>query len=109
MNFNNTVRSYDDLYSTEFQEKLSGNANAIILDVRTPGEFQSGKIPGAINMDIMSPSFSGAIDSLDKHKIYFVYCRSGARSGQACAMMAGRGYEVFNLAGGIISWDGEID
>ena len=108
MNLNKTVRSYEDLHSRAFQEKLSGNAGAVIIDVRTPEEFEGGKIAEAININVMDPYFAIEIASLDKQKIYFVYCRSGARSGQACALMASKGYEVYNLAGGIMNWDGEI-
>lgn len=108
MNLNKTVRSYEDLYSSEFQEKLNNNPNAIVLDVRTPDEFQSGKLPEAVNINIMDHNFLNNISGLDRSKTYFVYCRSGARSGQACAVMASQGYEVINLAGGIINWNGEV-
>ena len=100
--------SHQDLYSDAFQAKLNGQPDAILLDVRTPDEFNSGKIPGAININVMDSSFIEEISSLDKSKTYFIYCLSGGRSGRACAIMANQGFDVYNLAGGISSWDGEI-
>jgi rhodanese-related sulfurtransferase len=98
----------EDLYSKDFQQKIAETADAVILDVRTEEEFRSGRISDAININVMGGSFIDKVDSLDKSKTYFVYCRSGGRSGQACALMAGRGFNVYNLAGGIMNWSGNI-
>jgi len=109
MNFSGTATKYKNLYAEDFQEKLQEKTNAIIVDVRTPEEFQSGKIPQSINVNIMDRTFLTQVAALDKAKPYFIYCRSGARSGQACAMMSNQGFEVYNLAGGIMGWPGDID
>ena len=70
----------------ELQEQT---LESVILDVRTEEEFESGYIKGALNMDIRGGAdFLASIESLDKSKSYFVYCRSGARSGQACQLMS---------------------
>jgi rhodanese-related sulfurtransferase len=108
MNTIKTSRPYEDLYSREFQRKLAEDPNGILLDVRTPEEFGSERIPESVNVDVMDSSFIEKISSLDKTKTYFVYCRSGGRSGQACAIMAKQGFKVYNLAGGITAWTGEI-
>jgi rhodanese-related sulfurtransferase len=100
--------SYEELYSEIFQQKLSDQPGAILLDVRTSDEFNSGKIPGAININVMENSFLEAISKLDKTKSYFIYCLSGGRSGRACAIMANQGFDVYNLVGGIGSWQGQI-
>jgi len=97
------------LNSREFQLKQTANPKAVILDVRTPSEFLGGKIPGAININVMDVSFMQKINTLDKSKTYFVYCRSGARSNQACTIMASMGFEVYNLKQGISGWTGEIN
>ena len=104
-----TLTKYENLYSHEFEQKLKENPDAILLDVRTVAEFQSERIPNAINMDIMKSDFLEKIGELDKTKTYLVYCRSGARSGQACGYMSGEGLTTFNLAGGIINWRGETE
>ena len=100
-----TLTKYENLYSHEFEKKLKENPDAILLDVRTVAEFQSERIPNAINMDIMKSDFLEKIGELDKTKTYFVYCRSG----QACGHMSGEGLTAFNLAGGIINWRGETE
>ena len=78
--------------------------DAVLIDVRTPAEFNGGKLPGAKNIDIFSKDFLNQIDKLAKDKTYLLYCRSGNRSGQACNIMAGRGFtKLYNLSGGVMS------
>lgn len=101
-------KSYTDLHSADFEKEMANNKDAVVLDVRTKGEFYSGRIPGAVNIDLMSPDFGRKIDALDKEKTYLVYCRSGNRSGEACRVMASKGLRAYNLAGGIISWRGKL-
>ncbi len=92
----------------ELQEQTS---ESVILDVRTAEEFESGYIKGALNMDIRGGAdFLASIESLDKSKSYFVYCRSGARSGQACQLMSQMGFSaVYNLDGGVLAWEGDLE
>jgi rhodanese-related sulfurtransferase len=50
-----------------------------------------------------------AIEQLDPEKSYYVYCRSGNRSGQACAIMNAKGIaKAYNLIGGVMSWEGPL-
>ena len=92
----------------ELQEQTSAS---VILDVRTAEEFESGYIKGALNMDIREGSdFVASIETLDKSKSYFVYCRSGARSWQACQLMSQLGFSaVYNLDGGVLAWEGDLE
>ncbi|MFY8190892.1 MAG: rhodanese-like domain-containing protein [Bacteroidia bacterium] len=96
--------SYEDLSAAAFKETLENTANAVLIDVRTPAEFDGGAIQNAKNIDIMSYEFGQEIAKLSKDKTYMVYCRSGNRSGQACAAMSKLGLTCYNLAGGISSW-----
>lgn len=98
------AKNYENLHGAEFKQKYNQSKGAVLLDVRTQGEFRSGSIRGARNIDFMSPSFMSTVSTLDKSKEYFLVCRSGSRSGQACNMMAKEGFKVFNLAGGIGEW-----
>jgi rhodanese-related sulfurtransferase len=93
-----------------WRDQLKDDANAIILDVRTEDEFSEGIIPGAFNIDIYKgQGFIYALEELDKSKNYYVYCRSGGRSGQACSIMSQLGFEnTYNLLGGIMNWEGEV-
>ena len=93
-----------NLKVNEFAQKITDPA-VVILDVRTPAEFASGHIAGAVNVDFESGSFDQDIQKLENSKTYAVYCRSGNRSGQATSIMAKNGFSsVFNLNGGVIDW-----
>ncbi|MGB8706311.1 MAG: rhodanese-like domain-containing protein [Gillisia sp.] len=100
-----------NLTSEQWANSLEKDNNAQILDVRTEDEFIEGYIPGAKNIDIYKgQGFLDAINELDKNKNYYVYCRSGARSAQACALMGQNGLNnTYNLLGGISEWEGEIE
>lgn len=100
---------YKDISASEFQEAIKNNPDAIVIDVRTPGEVMEGVIPGAIHMDIMGGRFREEVDQLDKTRPYYVYCRSGNRSGTACSFMAQLGFaELYNLSGGVMAWPGDL-
>lgn len=98
------TKAYENLSGREFKEKFTATKDAVLVDVRTAGEFGSGNIKGARNIDFMSASFKDQFLKLDKSKEYFLYCRSGNRSGQACNILAKEGYKVYNLDGGIGAW-----
>ncbi|MFD0798107.1 rhodanese-like domain-containing protein [Maribacter chungangensis] len=99
-----------DLSQDEWAAKLREDNNAVILDVRTEEELEEGRIPNAKNIDIyLGQGFIDELEKLDKTKNYYVYCRSGNRSGQACAVMNSIGFEnAYNLAGGFMNWEGEV-
>lgn len=101
----------EDLSQEEWAEQLASDNNAVILDVRTDAEVAEGIIPNAIHIDIYKgDAFIEAVDALDKSKNYYVYCRSGNRSGQACKIMEELGFEnAYNLEGGILEWTGDIE
>jgi len=59
-------------------------------------------------LDFRAEDFSEKLDGLDKDKTYFVYCRSGHRSSNACKMMADKGFgKIYNLVGGYLAWSKE--
>lgn len=92
-----------------FLGKYESTNNAVLLDVRTPAEFEAGHMAGAMNVDIENQSFGDEIKKLDPAKTYFVYCRSGNRSGQAIAFMKANGFQsVYELQGGLVSNGGVI-
>ena len=99
-----------NLSQTEWAKALTKQPEAVILDVRTEEEFESGYIPNAKNIDLrMGPGFIDEINTLEKNKSYYVYCRSGARSAQAVQLMRDLGFnQTYNLLGGILDWEGEV-
>ncbi|MCL4161664.1 UNVERIFIED_CONTAM: hypothetical protein GTU68_046602 [Idotea baltica] len=100
----------EDLTQEEWTSQLLKDDNAIVLDVRTDDEVAEGVIQNAIHIDIYKgQEFINAIEELDKSKNYYVYCRSGNRSGQACAIMEQLGFEnAYNLEGGMLEWEGDV-
>ena len=90
----------------EWQELIANDSNAVIIDVRTPQECADGIIDKAIMIDFLdAPTFKLEIEKLDKSKNYYIYCRSGNRSGQACLLLDGLGINnTFNLIGGMLAW-----
>ena len=98
-----------DLVQTEWQSQLQNDTNAVILDVRTLAEVEHGKIPGAIHIDIYKgQEFVNEIMKLDKTKNYFVYCKSGGRSGRCSKLMLEKGFQtIYDLEGGITKWESE--
>ena len=86
-------------------EDNSGSGDFVILDIRTPEEFNAGRIAGSINIDFYEANFASELDKLDKDKTYFVYCNSGNRSGTAMGTMRDLGFvDVYDLDGGIQAW-----
>ena len=99
-----------DLSQNEWAAMYRSKKETILLDVRTLEEYNQGHIPNAKLIDIQNPpNFLQELELLNPSKTYLVYCRSGARSSQACILMKNKGIiNSFNLLGGIIQWKGEI-
>ena len=105
---NTTDGTYQSVTAQEADtliEQNKDNPDFIILDVRTPGEFNRSHIAGAQNIDFYNSDFESNLEQLDKTKIYFVYCASGNRSGKAMKKMKSLNFRtVYNLLGGISGW-----
>jgi rhodanese-related sulfurtransferase len=92
------------LTGKDFIEKYNSTQSSVLLDVRTPEEFNAGHIQSAINIDFQNQSFLSDIKNLDNSKTYFVYCRSGNRSGKAISIMNENGFKnIYELQEGILS------
>lgn len=89
----------------DFIKQAKADTTAIILDVRTPGEYKEEHLAGAQQLDFLNTSvFDAGIKLLDKSHTYYVYCRSGKRSHHACIKMQKQGFKVFDMEGGILNW-----
>jgi len=99
-----------DLTQDQWRAQLEEDRNAFILDVRTNAEVEEGIVPGAKHIDIYrGQGFLQEVQELDKSKNYYIYCRSGNRSGQACSVMNQLGFKnTYNLIGGFVDWKGEV-
>lgn len=85
-------------------EEYRETPNAVLLDVRSPGEYAQGHIPGSLNI----PAHEIERIKVDKNKPLFVYCLSGARSAGAVSWLRGAGYQAKNI-GGIGGYRGELE
>lgn len=74
--------------------------DTVVIDVRTPEEYASGHLAGAVNINLQAPTFGSEVAELDPDDSYVVYCKSGNRSAQAVALMQAEGLDVQD-AGGI--------
>lgn len=84
------------------------NPNFVILDVRTPNEYNPQHLEGAINRNYFDADFIEQLDQLNKQKTYLIHCKSGSRSGSAFVSMQSMGFvEVYNMIGGINSWNSQ--
>jgi rhodanese-related sulfurtransferase len=92
-------------------EQLMKKKKTLVLDVRTPGEYQEGFIGKAINYNVEdSLKFVSQVSSYNKNKKYLLYCKSGRRSGKALVMMKNMGFKnVHHLKGGVTDWKGELN
>ncbi|MGD9788408.1 MAG: rhodanese-like domain-containing protein [Sulfuricellaceae bacterium] len=84
-------------------QKLGGDKPVLLVDVRTESEVARGMIDGAVHIPLHLLPLK--MEEMCKETPTVLYCHSGARSAQACAYMASRGFDnVFNLQGGILAW-----
>ena len=88
----------------EFQASL----DAVLLDVRTPKEYAEGHIPGSKNVPLQE--LDQVLSVVEKKETpLFLYCRSGARSGQAASLLQRMGYTQVKNIGGILSYSGKVE
>tara|TARA_R100001369_G_scaffold77006_2_gene106265 strand:+ start:3960 stop:4355 length:396 start_codon:yes stop_codon:yes gene_type:complete len=91
-----------------FLESLENDEDGQLIDVRTTEEFGVSHIKDAQNICVTDADFEEKIKTLDKTKPVYVYCRSGGRSARAAKILEEKGFtKVFDLQGGITSWDEE--
>lgn len=89
----------------KFSEKSKGE-KVLLLDVRTPKEYNDGHLKGAVLINYLGNDFTQEVSKLDKSKPVYIYCRSGSRSSDAQGEMLKMGFtNVINLEGGIMAWE----
>ena len=99
-----------DLDQSSWEKKALTDKKGIVLDVRTPEEFENSRIPDSKNIDFYNPqNFMQEIEKLDKNNSYYIYCRTGVRSANSCALMKELGFKkTYTLVGGIVEWNGKL-
>ena len=99
---------YKRISMDEAKTLMEKEEGYILLDVRTKGEYESGYIPGAINIPLSDIDEKIISFLPDKSQMILVYCRSGNRSREASDKLSKRGYSNVLEIGGINAWKGEI-
>lgn len=90
----------------EAAARLGKGEDIRILDVREPAEWEAGHIEGAISLPL--GELSRRHSELDAGRATLVVCRSGNRSGLACELLESLGYDVINMTGGLLAWQGVL-
>ncbi len=102
--FGNRFRGVKEVNSAEALQ-LINHKDAFVLDVRDPNEYSDGHVLNSTLIPL--GTLKARLDELEKYRDQpmVVVCRSGSRSGTACAILAKQGYtQVYNLAGGMLAW-----
>ena len=99
------AQSAQRISAVEFNNLLKTTPNAVVVDVRTVGEFQGGHLSQAVNYPINSADFSQKMRAMEKNSPVFVYCLSGGRSNTAAQQLTAMGFtRVYDMSGGIMQW-----
>ncbi len=89
-------------------EKHKEDSDFVILDIRTPGEYQYGHIKNSIMIDFYSKAFAEEINRLDKGKTYLIHCRSGNRATRSMPLFKKLQFQkIYHLSSGINGWKSE--
>jgi phage shock protein E len=82
----------------DFVKTYKETKGAVLLDVRTPGEWSAGKLEKSECINVMDASFADKLDKMYKKTPLFVYCKVGGRSSRASQQLAKMGFtNVYNL------------
>ena len=101
---NSSSKNAKLLEPIEYKTFLIEN-DVLLVDLRTPKEFNSGHIENAINVNFLSLEFDKDIQKLDTTKTILIYCRSGNRSRKSVAKLVEAGFdEIYDLKGGVLNW-----
>ncbi|KPN95867.1 rhodanese-like domain-containing protein [Lysinibacillus sp. ZYM-1] len=95
-----------EITAKEVQQAIEQEKKLNLIDVREVDEVAAGHIPGVMHIPLGLLEFR--IQDLNKNEQYIMVCRSGARSGRATEILESKGFEVSNMVGGMLAWEGEV-
>ena len=102
------VTAVDKIEVTDAKEYVARHDNAIIMDVRTPVEYDMSHITGALNANVQDDDFESMVAGLDKDKTYLVHCTKNpadGRSSRALETLQQMGFKnLYSLEGGYVAW-----
>lgn len=98
------AQQYKNVTAQEAKTMID-KGDIVVVDVRTPQEWNAGHLKGAIHANVNDPSFQSTIEKIGKDKKVLVYCAAGGRSATASGKMTSMGWKnVWNMTGGYTSW-----
>ena len=103
--FINLIYSQQPIIDIDFERmtEILERKSTVLIDVRTPDEYNSFRIKSSINIDYYSPSFLDSISPYKAKKNIIFYCRSGRRSYYAAKLIQQKGFNmIYNLKGGVL-------
>lgn len=96
-----TYSQNQTLSATKFNPKSAD----LLIDVRTPEEFEQGHLPSAVNINYFDSNFAEKVNKLPKNKKVYLYCKTGIRSEKAAKVFDKAGFtKTYMLEGGILAW-----
>ncbi|OUU58096.1 MAG: hypothetical protein CBC20_06025 [Verrucomicrobia bacterium TMED60] len=99
----------ENIKAMEAAKMLEKNPDMMVLDIRTPEEFNSGHIPTSMNIDYKAENFELEIKKLDRSKPYLMHCRSGRRSTAALDTFRKHRFDhIIHIDDGILGWNKEL-
>ena len=100
---------FTNMKAVETAKILKENPDAVVLDIRTPAEFNEGHIPNAVNIDYKADSFESELGKLDRDATYVMHCRSGRRSANSFETFKKLGFKnIIHMDDGILGWEEEL-
>jgi rhodanese-related sulfurtransferase len=100
--------TYQTITAKEVQERLRQGETLFLVDVREDEEIAYyGKIPEAVH--IKMGDIPERLSVLDKENEYIMICKAGVRSEHVCQYLSSLGYNVINMEGGMMSYEGEVE
>ena len=96
-----------EISAKEVQQRLEAGEQLNLIDVREVHEVEAGHIPNILHIPLALLGFRQ--NELDKNKQYIMVCRSGGRSAQATQYLESHGFNVMNMVGGMLAWEGKVE
>lgn len=106
----NAIAQFSSLKAEAASKLLARDPTILVLDIRTPDEFNQGHIPGALNVDYKASNFISELEKLDRNSTYLMHCRSGRRSANSLDSFHQLGFRhIIHMDDGILGWKEELE
>ncbi|WP_345368697.1 rhodanese-like domain-containing protein [Algivirga pacifica] len=94
-----------EVVNAEEFSKMIEAGEVLLVDVRTPKEFQEGTLEGAVNINFYDADFETKIKALETEKPLYLFCRSGGRSNKAAHQLSKLSFtKIYDMKGGVNAW-----